>query len=131
MVTNFLGSSAELAIKALESFYSSIPANDFLRTLHEHQRTFLLATRALDALRSVDLQSSDSPIRGHAEVASHKKALQREAKKARVKRPGPTADDTPFHNLGLHRPITTLEYTFVVGEIMDKLKDILRVRFAL
>jgi len=126
--TDFQGSSAEFAIKALESFYSSVPASDFLGTLHEHQRTFLLATRVLDA---VALQSSDSPVRERADVASPKKASQKEAKRARMNRPGPSVDDTLFHNLGLHRPITPLEYDSVVNKIMDKLKDILRVRFVL
>ena len=127
-VIDFQGSSAELTIRALESFYSSVPTNDFSQRLYKHQRTFLLTTRVLDALSQTDLQSPNSPVTKRTEVASSKKTSQKEAKRARMKRPDLSIDDTPFQNLGLHRPTTPLEYDSIVEEIMDRLKGILRVR---
>jgi hypothetical protein len=127
--TDFQGSSAELAIRAFESFYSSAPTSEFSERLYEHQRTFLLASRAFDALTSVDLQPPDSPVGERAEmVTSPKRPSQREIKRARMKRPSLSIDDTAFHNLGYHRPTTPLECNSMVDEVMDKLKGILRVR---
>jgi len=130
-VTDFRSSSAELAIKTLESFYPSVPASEFSGSLYEHQRTFLLATGVLDALTSVNLQPPDSPVRERAEVTSPKRRSQKEVKMARMKRPDPRVDDTPFHKFGFRRPITLLEYNSMVDEVLDKLKGILRVRTCL
>jgi hypothetical protein len=127
-VNDFQSSSAKLAIQALESFYSSAPTSEFSERLYEHQRTFLLATSAFDALTLVDLQPPDSPVRESGAVAPPKRTSQRVAKKARTKRPDLRIDDTPFNNLGFHRPTTPLEYNSMVDEVLDKLKGILRVR---